>query len=63
MADDDSLGDDALLEEEAPDESSQDLDGGNMDESALEVDGNEVVLRLQFLRFCSIYQFDGYFQV
>ncbi|XP_029643153.1 heterogeneous nuclear ribonucleoprotein U-like protein 1 isoform X2 [Octopus sinensis] len=41
VADDDSLGDDALLEEEAPDESSQDLDGGNMDESALEVDGNE----------------------
>ena len=31
-----------MQDEEAPDESSQDLDGGHIDEASLDVDGNEV---------------------
>ncbi|CAE1331790.1 HNRNPUL1 [Acanthosepion pharaonis] len=37
---DDSI-DDSMQDEEAPDESSQDIDGGNADEASLDVDGNE----------------------
>lgn len=56
---DDSI-DDSMQDEEAPDESSQDIDGGNADEASLDVDGNEVCKNLFVLNIPREYEFSWF---